>query len=108
VFSTAGGKDFEDATEAVFGNLKMLARAIKARIERDGIVDILVGTNETQVGCRWVKGMAFVDVTVENLSHLRASVGDLEGTSTPTHLDVALADWGRAPGSSVVACGFAE
>lgn len=98
--NTAPGSPFRDATAEVFGDLRMLARVIKARdINADGIVDILVGTTfSTQSQLLLGRGDgAFENVTASSFPDMPLSVGDLEvgDVDGDGDLDVILADWGE-------------
>jgi VCBS repeat protein len=90
---------FEEATQKVFGNTRMLARVIKIRdVNADGSPDILVGTTyETQSQLYLSDGEGnFTNVTKSHLPQIKASVGDLEfgDVDSDEDLDVVLADWG--------------
>ena len=97
--NTGPGAPFRDATADVFGDLRMLARVIKARdVNADGVTDLLVGTTfGTQSQLLFGRGDgAFENVTVSNLPEMPLSVGDLEvgDVDADGDLDVVLADWG--------------
>ena len=90
---------FEEATQQVFGETRMLARVIKVRdVNADGSPDILVGTTfETQSQLYLGDDSGnFTNVTKTHLPQIKASIGDLEfgDVDGDEDLDVVLADWG--------------
>lgn len=98
-FLNRGDGTFEDASAAIFGDLKMLVRVIKvADLDGDGDPDIILGTTyDTQSHLLLGQGDgAFTDVTASNLPAAELSVGDLElgDVDADGDLDIALTDWG--------------
>jgi hypothetical protein len=90
---------FTNATEAVFGDAKMLARVIKVRdVDGDDNPDIIVGTTfETQSRLYLGDGAGgFTDMTATHFPQIEASIGDLElgDVDGDGDLDMVLADWG--------------
>jgi FG-GAP-like repeat len=90
---------FDEATQKVFGQTRMLARVIKVRdVNADGSPDILVGTTfetQSQLYLGDDEGN-FTNVSKTHLPQIKASVGDLEfgDVDGDGDLDVVLADWG--------------
>jgi hypothetical protein len=90
---------FEEATQKVFGETRMLARVIKVGdVNADSSPDVLVGTTfetQSQLYLGDSEGN-FTNVTKTHLPQIKASVGDLEfgDVDGDEDLDVVLADWG--------------
>lgn len=103
-FNVGTGFKFDDATTRVFGDVRGLTRAIKARdLNGDGHTDVVVGaTYQTQSRLYLGDGRGgFRDVTVTHLPAMPLSVGDLEAGDVDLDgdLDLVLADWG--PGNNM-------
>ncbi len=100
VFLNTGDGTFEEATDAVMGDLVGIARVVKvADLDGDGGNDILLGTTyETQSQLLLSSDNAtWTNATADHLPAVDLSVGDLElgDVDADGDLDVMLAHWGN-------------
>jgi hypothetical protein len=100
VFLNAGDGTFEEATDAVMGDLTGTARVIKvADLDGDGGNDILIGTTyDTQSQLLLSSDNAtWTNATADHLPAVDLSVGDLDlgDVDADGDLDVMLAHWGN-------------